>query len=63
MPLLAAVEGCQRLVDRWATASLAGNWQELLGQDSSIPPWSSWPCETKNQVLFAASLAVMVIVY
>jgi hypothetical protein len=62
MPLLvaAAVGRCQHLVDLWATASLAGNWQEPLGQDSGIPPWSSWPRETKNQVLFGTSLAAMV---
>ncbi|CAD6342505.1 unnamed protein product [Miscanthus lutarioriparius] len=64
MPLLAAAAagGCQRLVDLWATAPLAGNWQEPLGQDSGIPPWSSWLRETKNQVSSDASLAVMVIV-
>jgi len=64
MPLLAAaaVGGCQRLVDLWASAPLAGNWQEPLGQDSRIPPWSSWSRETKNQVLFGAYLTVMVTV-
>jgi len=64
MPLLAAAaaSGRQRLIDPWATAPLAGNWQEPLGQDSGIPPWSSWLRETKNQQLFGVSLTVIVIV-
>ncbi|CAD6252524.1 unnamed protein product [Miscanthus lutarioriparius] len=63
MPLLAAAAagGRRRLVDLCATAPTAFNWQEPLGQNG-IPPWSSLPSETKNQVLFGASFLVFLLV-
>ncbi|CAD6255479.1 unnamed protein product [Miscanthus lutarioriparius] len=63
MPLLAAAAagGRRRLVDLCATAPTAFNWQEPLGQNG-IPPWSSLPSETKNQVLFGASFLAFLLV-
>lgn len=64
MPFLAAVaamaRGRRHLVDLSATAPSAGNWPQE--QYSDIPPWSSWSRETKNQVMFVASVLVFLFV-
>jgi len=60
--VVAAVGGRRRLVDLWATATSAVNWQEPLGQEG-IPPWSSWLHDNKSKVLFGTSFVFLVVCF